>query len=266
MKTILFDASRCNGCYNCQIACKDEHCKQPWLPYTEAQALTGEFWCKLTQRDRGRVPMVWVEYKPLICGHCDNCKLLEAAPECVYRREDGLILIDPAKAKGRRDLVDLCSNVYWNEELELPQKCTGCAHLIDDGWKEPRCVDACSTDALTLVDEDDPRLAGSVDACGNAESGSHMRYINQTTNWIAGMVVDPAAAEAVIGAKVTFTSADGTVACELATDDFGEFHTKNLPEGAYTVTVEADGFAPLTVQADSTEADVMMGELHVVAA
>ena len=138
--------------------------------------------------------------------------------------------------------------------------------IIDDGWKEPRCVDACSTDALTLVDEDDPRLAGSVDACGNAESGSHMRYINQTTNWIAGMVVDPAAAEAVIGAKVTFTSADGTVACELATDDFGEFHTKNLPEGAYTVTVEADGFAPLTVQADSTEADVMMGELHVVAA
>ena len=80
MKTILFDASRCNGCYNCQIACKDEHCQQPWLPYTEAQALTGEFWCKLTQRDRGRVPMVWVEYKPLICGHCDNCKLLEAAP------------------------------------------------------------------------------------------------------------------------------------------------------------------------------------------
>ena len=26
MKVIKFDHDRCNGCYNCQIACKDENC------------------------------------------------------------------------------------------------------------------------------------------------------------------------------------------------------------------------------------------------
>jgi hypothetical protein len=93
-----------------------------------------------------------------------------------------------------------------------------------------------------------------------------MRYKNLTTNWIAGMVVDPAAAEAVIGAKVTLKGADGAVACELATDEFGEFHTVNLPEGAYTVVIEAAGFAPFEVAADSTADDVMLGELRLVAA
>jgi tetrathionate reductase subunit B len=25
MKALVIDMNRCNGCYNCQIACKDEH-------------------------------------------------------------------------------------------------------------------------------------------------------------------------------------------------------------------------------------------------
>ena len=32
MKTFVFDAARCNGCFNCQIACKDEHCGNDWMP------------------------------------------------------------------------------------------------------------------------------------------------------------------------------------------------------------------------------------------
>ena len=33
MKAFLVDVSICNGCYNCQIACKDEHCSNDWMPY-----------------------------------------------------------------------------------------------------------------------------------------------------------------------------------------------------------------------------------------
>ena len=36
--------------------------------------------------------------------------------------------------------------IFFNEDLNLAQKCTGCAHLLDDGWAEPRCADACPTD------------------------------------------------------------------------------------------------------------------------
>ena len=52
--------------------------------------------------------------------------------------------------------MDACpyGAIYYNEDLNLAQKCTGCAHLLDRGWKEPRCVDVCPTQALELVEID----------------------------------------------------------------------------------------------------------------
>ncbi len=60
----------------------------------------------------------------------------------MYRRDDGIVIVDPEKAAGRKDLVSSCPyrRIYWNEEQQVAQKCTMCAHLLDQGWKEPRCV------------------------------------------------------------------------------------------------------------------------------
>ena len=82
-----------------------------------------------------------------------------AADGAVYRREDGIVIIDPEKAKGQKDIVNACPYrvIFWNEELELPQKCTMCAHRLDEGEKEPRCVEACPTGALVFGDLDDPQ-------------------------------------------------------------------------------------------------------------
>ena len=51
--------------------------------------------------------------------------------------------------------------IFWNEAANIPQKCTFCAHLLDDGWSEPRCVEACPTEALVFGDLDDPESAVS---------------------------------------------------------------------------------------------------------
>ena len=32
MKVFVIDEQKCNGCHNCQIACKDEHCGNDWSP------------------------------------------------------------------------------------------------------------------------------------------------------------------------------------------------------------------------------------------
>jgi Fe-S-cluster-containing dehydrogenase component len=63
------------------------------------------------------------------------------------------VLIDPVKAKGRRDLVDACpyGAVWWNEEPGLPQHWTFDAHLLDSGWKEPRASQACPTAAIRAM-------------------------------------------------------------------------------------------------------------------
>ncbi len=69
-KVFVIDFDHCNGCHNCQIACKDEHCNQPWLPYADAQPLTGQFWCKVNETVRGQVPVVKISYEPVLCNHC----------------------------------------------------------------------------------------------------------------------------------------------------------------------------------------------------
>ena len=40
-------------------------------------------------------------------------------------------------------MVDACPYrvIYWNEEKNIPRKCTFCPHLLDEGWKEPRCLE-----------------------------------------------------------------------------------------------------------------------------
>ena len=46
MKVFVHDVSICNGCYCCQIACKDEHVANDWTPIAKPQPDTGQFWLK----------------------------------------------------------------------------------------------------------------------------------------------------------------------------------------------------------------------------
>lgn len=79
----------------------------------------------------------------------------------VYKRPDGIVIVDPEKSKGQKQIVDACpvGAIFWNEEEQIPQKCTMCAELLDDpdypGF-EPRCVEACPNQALVFGDLADP--------------------------------------------------------------------------------------------------------------
>jgi len=258
-KVFLFDFNHCNGCFNCQIVCKDEHCEQAWLPYAEAQPLTGQFWCKVNQDVRGQVPWVKVAYEAVICGHCADAPCLKAGGDAVYRRDDGFVIIDPTKAKGTRALVDSCpiGAIYYNDELDIAQKCTGCAHLLDNGWTEPRCVDACMTDGLRYIEESE--LPAGAEPCAElAGLGSKVFFINRPKRFIAGTVFDAAADEVCIGAKVDLLDAAGNVAATLATDDFGDFFFDQIDAGAYSVSV-----AGKVVAADVTAKDLSVGDIAV---
>jgi len=58
MKAFVIDVSICNGCYCCQIACKDEHVGNDWTPIAKPQPDTGQFWLKQNEFVRGTVPKV----------------------------------------------------------------------------------------------------------------------------------------------------------------------------------------------------------------
>ena len=55
MKVFLVDVAKCNGCYNCFIACKDEYCGNDHPPYSLAQPLTGQFWMKIIEKEKSEV-------------------------------------------------------------------------------------------------------------------------------------------------------------------------------------------------------------------
>lgn len=247
-KMFVVDIARCSGCYNCQLACKDEHAKNDWLPYAAAQPLTGQFWCRVEDHVHGTIPKVKIHYESQLCRHCENAACMNACPSgAIYRRpEEGFVLIDPAKCTGCRACVTACpyGMVYFNEDKHIAQKCTGCAHLLDAGLGQPRCVEACPTDALRLVD-------------APPEEGLRVVYKNRPGRFIGGLLYDPVEKEVIIGASCALS--DGRIAL---TDDFGDFWFHDLPEGTYSLTVSAPGFRAKTFPDISTVGqDVNLGDI-----
>ncbi len=52
-KVMIIDITKCNGCYNCQIACKDEHVGNDWTPIAKPQPDTGQFWTHVEEYRKG---------------------------------------------------------------------------------------------------------------------------------------------------------------------------------------------------------------------
>ena len=269
MKAFLIDIALCNGCHNCQVACKDEHAGNDWTPYAKPQPETGQFWLKLTEKVRGTVPKVKVAYVPLMCNHCREAPCMASCEEnAIYRREDGLVVIDPQKCTGCRSCVDACpyGAIYFNDGLNIAQKCTGCAHLIDSGWKEPRCVDACPTLAIRFVEESDAQsfINGAEVIRPEREGKDKPRvyYRNLPKRFVAGTVYDPVEKEVVIGAMITLTKAGGGGSRSVKTDSYGDFWFEGLDVGRFNLKIEKDGKSKVFKNV-STDLDVNLGDIPI---
>ena len=266
-KVFIFDYNKCNGCRNCQLACKDEHVDNDWMPYAKPQPDTGQFWTKLEEKVRGQVPKVKVSYTVRMCQHCDNAPCMAAAPEAVYKRDDGLVIIDPAKAEGIKELVEACpyDAIFYNEELGIPQKCTGCAHLVD-AVEIPHCVDVCPHEALRFGEESDfaeEIAAAELLVPERADDKPRMYFLNKPKRFIGGIVVDLEADEVIIGAKVTLENLDNGDVVATETDEFGDFWFHNVEAALYKVYVEADGYLTRVIDTTTVDEDRNVGVIEL---
>ncbi|MBN1628413.1 MAG: carboxypeptidase regulatory-like domain-containing protein [Thermoleophilia bacterium] len=269
--SLLIDVTKCSGCHNCFLACRDEYYGNDYSPYSAPQPLDGQFWMQIKEVERGSYPKPKLDYIPIPCMHCEDAPCIDAAADgAVYRRDDGIVMIDPVKAKGQKAIVNACPYrvIFWNEALELPQKCTLCAHMLDVGEKLPRCVEACPTGALVFGDLDDP---GSEIAKLSAEFKPEVyhpeygvkptvKYIGIPKRFVTGEVVkrdDPG--ECAEGVKVTLEGGDLTL--ETRTDSYGDFEFDGLEKNTdYRVGVELDGYASMVIEV-YTQTDVDLGEI-----
>jgi len=270
LKTIIFDAKKCTGCYCCQIACKDEHVGNDWSPFAKPQPDTGQFWLKVDEKVTGSTPKVRIAYKPLLCNHCGNAPCIAAATGgAMYKRSDGIVIIDPVKSVGQKQLVAACpyGEIYWNSELNIPQKCTMCAHLLDLGWTAPRCVDACPTGALQYGEDTALQSIISSATVIHPEYATKPRvyYLNLPKKFIAGALVDRAANECLEGATVA--ARDLATGKEYATksDNFGDFWLENVEANhTYSIRIEHAGYYSKTIGAVYTKSDVNLGDIDLL--
>ena len=268
---MMIDIRKCNGCYNCYLACRDEYAGNDYPPYSIAQPSAGQYWMNLSEKERGSFPKLKVDYIPLPCQHCREASCVSGAPQgAVYRRADGIVLIDPVRSAGHQEIVSLCPYrvIYWNPEKEIPQKCTFCAHLLDQGWKSPRCVEACPTGALLFGDLDDPgsEISRAVKSAATEELHPeyglkpNVVYVGLPKPFVAGEVVlADHREECAEGVKVTLV--DGGKRVTQETDNYGDFEFKGLlPHHPYTLKIAHPGYRTKEITIN-TRLDMNVGEI-----
>lgn len=260
MKTIVIDVDRCIGCRNCQFACKDEHVGNDWSPVAKPQP-EGQFWMKVDEIERGTIPKLVVDWVPLMCLQCEHALCLEACNDnAIYRRPDGIVIIDGEKCTGCKDCMQACPYgvIYYNEGLNVVQKCTLCAHLLDEGWKEPRCVTACPAEALIFGEEAELAglLAGATELKPETGAHPHVKYLHYPTPFIAGEVYSPNEDLCLEGAAITVVNAVTGAVKTAQSDNYGDFWVMGLEHSAYQVKIEKPGYYPKTIQGVCPDANL----------
>ncbi len=274
--TMIIDVAECTNCQNCTLASMDEYVGNDWPGYSAPMPKHGHHWIDIRQKERGQHPMIDVAFVPVMCNHCDNAPCVAKGQGAVKKREDGIVVIDPVAAKGRKDLVDACpyGNIWWNEELQLPQHWTFDAHLIDQGWTQTRGQLSCPTGAMRAMSLEEGELDKMIEIDGlevlEPELGTKPRvyyknlwryakcFIGGTLSAEANGVVD-----CVSGARLRLKKNNVWVD-EVKSDAYGDFKFDRLDEdsGAYTIEIEIDGAVRKVIEA-SLGASLNLGEIRM---
>ncbi len=270
MKTILVDPSRCIQCCNCQNACKDEFCDNDWSPSASQQG-SGQFWIRVHENQAAAGSRMRLERTPVLCQHCENPVCLAACvQDAIYKREDGIVIIDPDKCNGCGSCAEACHYgvIFKNDDSGIFQKCTMCAHLLDEGWDQPRCVTACPVDALTFIDEEDQieeNLYAPLERF-HPEYGTNPRvaYVNLPKPFIAGAVYSPADDLCLEKASITLEGQVNQEIRNTETGIMGEFYIDNVKPGIYAMTIRKDGYDTKTITRLDLRGALNAGEIRLM--
>jgi Fe-S-cluster-containing dehydrogenase component len=253
---MIVDVAKCENCQNCFIATKDEHVGNDFPGYAAPQPLHGHQWIDIRRQERGEHPIIDVHFMPVMCNHCDDAPCMRAARNgAIYKRPDGIVIIDPVNAKGQKQILDACpyGAIFWNEELQLPQNWIFDAHLLDDGWTQTRAEQVCPTGVFRSVKVTDEEMKQILDReelrVLKPELSTKPRVYYKNLHlmdrcFIAGTVVtrNDGREECFSGAKITLSNNSNEIATTTS-DSFGEFKIDMLEpnSGQYEVNIEADG-------------------------
>jgi Fe-S-cluster-containing dehydrogenase component len=272
---MIIDVAECTNCQLCALSAMDEYVGNEWPGVAAPMPRHGHNWIDIKQKERGQAPMIDIAFVPTMCNHCDNAPCLAKGGDAVTKRSDGIVIIDPEKAKGRKDLVESCpyGHIWWNEELQLPQIWPFDAHLLDQGWQQTRGQQACPTGAMRAIKVEDDEMARmardeSLEVM-KPEAGTKPRvyYRNlwrYSKCFIGGSVAADASGviDCVEGASVRLIK-DGQTIARATTDNYGDFKFDRLDENSGRYTIEVIGLGRTKMLDATLGASVFVGEIRL---
>jgi len=272
---MIIDVAECTNCQLCALSAMDEYVGNAWPGVAAPMPRHGHQWIDIKQKERGQAPMIDIAYAPTMCNHCDNAPCLAKGGDAVKKRADGIVIIDPDKAKGRKDLVESCpyGHIWWNEELQLPQTWPFDAHLLDQGWQQTRGQQACPTGAMRAIKVEDSEMERMARDEGlevmkpEADTKPRVYYRNlwrYSKSFIGGSVATEAngVVDCVEGATVRLIK-DGQTVARATTDNYGDFKFDRLDENSGRYTIEVMGLGRTKMLDASLGASVFLGEIRL---
>ena len=155
---ILYDASRCIGCGECERACKAYHD----LPMessgpTELSASTWNLIRERAEVGRDRHPFFLEQ-----CMHCtDAACVAVCSTGALHHDERGFVAFDAGACNGCGYCTQFCPfGIVQLDQTNLATgaaraaKCTFCQEKVTAGSGGPSCAEACPTGALSWGDRD----------------------------------------------------------------------------------------------------------------
>jgi Fe-S-cluster-containing dehydrogenase component len=272
---MIIDVAECTNCQLCTLSAMDEYVGNEWPGVAAPMPRHGHSWIDIKQKERGQGSMIDIAYVPTMCNHCDNAPCLAKGGDAVKKRADGIVIIDPAQAKGRKDLVESCpyGHIWWNEELQLPQIWPFDAHLLDQGWEQTRGQQACPTGAMRAIKVEDDEMARMARdehlEVMKPEAATKPRiYYRNLWRYSKAFVGGSVATEAngmvdcVEGASVRLIK-DGRTVAQATTDNYGDFKFDKLDENSGRYTVEVSGLGKAKTIEAELGASVFLGEIRL---
>ena len=277
---LIVDVERCDNCRVCFLAVKDEYIGNDFPGCSAAQPAQGHNWLDIRRKERGAYPLVEARFLPVMCNHCDDAPCMKAARgDAVRKRPDGIVIIDPGKSKGQKQIVDACpyGAICWNDDQQIPQAWPFDAHLLDAGWSRTRAEQACPAHAYRTIKVEDEEMQRIRAEQGlevlRPELGTRPRiyYKNLhlvTKCFVGGTVVKQANSveECAAGVEVLLKQAGREVG-RATTDTFGEFKIDRLEPNSRGYQLEAAASSGrCSIEFDLGEDSRYLGVLTLAAA
>lgn len=145
---MLIDTTRCVGCEECVLACKEENDLGPDRPRAGQEAVDGLSATRFTTVLR-RPGERFVKQQ---CRHCLEPACVSACLVGAMRKTpEGPVIYDSELCIGCRYCLVACPygvpRYEWEEAVPYVRKCDLCHARLREG-KEPACVEACPEEAL----------------------------------------------------------------------------------------------------------------------